>query len=137
VQEDSTGGRSYSDAEAAADLATYYGLKRSVSIRSLLLVGFLALGFVWWMPHQALALVAGGLCGVLNTLLTMRYGERLVDTRGVGGFVFSSFLRIGVFGIVPVAFAIGGPWWSMGFYYAGFFVPLALFAFLASRRFGS
>jgi hypothetical protein len=137
VQEDSTGGRSYSDAEAAADLATYRMLKRSVSIRSLLLVGFLGLVLVWWLPHPALALVAGGLCGVLNTVLTMRSSERLVDTSSVGGFVLSSFLRIGVFGIVPVAFAIQGPWWSMGFYYVGFFVPLALFAFLASRRFGS
>jgi hypothetical protein len=137
VQEDSTGGRSYSDAEAAADLATYRMLKRSVSIGSLLLVGLLGLGLVWWLPRPALALVTGGICGVLNTLLTMRYGERLVDRGGVGGFVFSSFLRILVFGIVPVAFAIGGPWWSMGFYYVGFFIPLALFAYLASRRFGS
>ena len=137
MQEDSTGGRSYSDAEAAADLATYRMLKRSVSIRSLLLVGLLGLVLVWWLPYPALALVAGGLCGVLNSVLTMGSSERLVDTRRVGGFVLSSFLRIGVFGIVPVAFAIGGPWWSMGFYYVGFFVPLALFAFLASRRFGS
>jgi hypothetical protein len=137
VQEDSTGGRSYSDAEAAADLATYRMLKRSVSVRSLLLVGLLALVSVWWFPHPALALVAGGLCGVLNTLLTMRSGERLIDTSSVGGFVFSSFLRIGVFGIVPVAFAILGPWWSMGPYFAGFFLPLALFAYEASRRFGS
>jgi hypothetical protein len=134
VQEDSTGGRSYSDAEAAADLARYHMLKRSVSIRSLSLVGLLGLILVWWLPRPALAIVVGGVCGVLNTWLTMRYGERLLDTKAVGGFVFSSFLRILVFGIVPVAFAIGGPWWSMGFYYVGFFVPLALFAFFASRR---
>lgn len=134
MQEDSTGGRSYSDAEAAADLARYHMLKRSVSIRSLSLVGLLGLILVWWLPRPALAIVVGGVCGVLNTWLTMRYGERLLDTKAVGGFVFSSFLRILVFGIVPVAFAIGGPWWSMGFYYVGFFVPLALFAFFASRR---
>lgn len=137
MQEDRTGGRSYSDAEAAADLATYRMLKRSVSVRSLLFVGLLALVSAWWFPHPALALVAGGLCGVLNTLLTMHSGERLLETRSVGGFVFSSFLRIGVFGIVPVAFAILGPWWSMGCYFAGFFLPLALFAHEASRRFGS
>ena len=84
MQEDSTGGRSYSDAEAAADLATYHELKRSVSIRSLLLVGLLGLVLVWWLPYPALALVVGGICGVLNTLLTMRYGERLVIRKAKG-----------------------------------------------------
>lgn len=137
MQEDETRGRSYSDAEAAADLATYHALKRSVSVRSLLFAGSLALVSAWWFPHPALALVAGGLCGVLNTLLTMRSGEKVVDTRKAGGFVLSSFLRIGVFGIIPVAFAILGPWWSMGWYYAGFFLPLVLFAHAASRRLGS
>jgi multisubunit Na+/H+ antiporter MnhB subunit len=129
--------RSYSDAEAAADLATYHALKRSVSVRSLLVVAFICLVFVRWLPHPVLALAAGGLCGVLNTLLTMRSGERLVETRSVGGFVLSSFLRIGLFGIVPVAFAMLGPWWSMAWYFAGFFLPLAMFAYGARRAFAS
>jgi hypothetical protein len=73
---------------------------------------------------------------VLNLLLTMRSGERLIEHRSVGSFVFSSFLRIGVFGIVPVAFAAAGPWWSMGWYFAGFFLPQALFAHGARRAFG-
>ncbi|HTU82018.1 MAG TPA: hypothetical protein VMF61_07800 [Candidatus Acidoferrales bacterium] len=127
--------RSYSDAESAADLATYRALKRSVSVGTLLVVALLGLVAAPWLPHPALALVAGGLCGVANSLLTMRSGERLVETRSVGGFVFSSFLRIGVFGIVPVAFAALGPWWSMAWYFAGFFLPLALFAFGARRAY--
>jgi hypothetical protein len=128
--------RSYSDAEAAADLATYQTLKRSVSIRSLLVVAFIGLILVRWLPHPVFALWAGGLCGVLNTLWTMRNNERLLERRGVGGFVLSSFVRIGLFGIVPVAFAVLGPWWSMAWYFAGFFLPLAMFAYGAHRAFG-
>ena len=125
--------RSYSDAEAAADLATYRELRRSASVRSLLVVAIVALLLLRWLPHPAFALVGGGICGVFNTLLTMHSGERLIDTRRVGGFVISSFLRIGVFGIVPVAFAALGPGWSMACYFAGFFLPLAMFARDAHR----
>lgn len=127
--------RSYSDAQASADLAAYYALKRSVSLRSLFVVALVGLVAVHWLPHPALALVAGGLCGVLNALLTMRSGERLVETRRVGSFVLSSFLRIAFFGIVPVAFAAIGPWWSMACYFGGFFLPLAMFAYCAPRAY--
>jgi hypothetical protein len=125
--------RSYSDAEAAADLARYQSLKRSVPVRSLLVVAIIGLVFVHWFALPSLALVVGGACGVLNLLLTMRFGERVVESRKVGAFVLSSFLRIAVFGIVPVAFAAVGPWWSMAWYFAGFFLPLALYAATVGR----
>ena len=125
--------RTYSDAEAAADLARYHLLKRSVSFRTLFIVALIALVSVHWLPIPALALAVGGICGVLNALVVMRSGERLVESRSVGSFVFSSFLRIAVFGIVPVAFAAVGPWWSMAWYFAGFFLPIALFGIEVQR----
>ncbi|MBV8198873.1 MAG: hypothetical protein JO263_12145 [Candidatus Eremiobacteraeota bacterium] len=94
-----------------------------------------ALLVVRWLPIPALALATGGLCGVLNAQLAGSSGEMLLKNRSVGLFVLSSFLRIGVFGIVPVAFAVRGPWWSMAWYFAGFFLPLALFAVRALRAF--
>lgn len=127
--------RSYSDAEATADLSRYYSLKRSVSVRSLILVVLVGLVSVHFAEIPALALVAGGICGVLNILLIMRAGERVVETGNRGTFVFSSFLRIVVFGIFPVAFAAAGPWWSMASYFAGFFLPLALYAITVGRAF--
>jgi hypothetical protein len=127
--------RSYSDAEAAADLSRYHALKRSVSVRSLLLVVLIGLVGVHFAQIPALALIAGGICGVLDILLIMRSGERVVETGNRGTFVFSSFLRIVVFGIVPVAFAAVGPWWSMASYFAGFFLPLALYAITVGRAF--
>ena len=127
--------RSYGDAEAAADLLRYQSLKRSVPVRSLALVGLVGLIGLHWFAVPSLALVAGGICGVVNILLTMRFGERMVDTHKIGTFVISSFLRIVVFGIVPVAFAAVGPWWSMAWYFAGFFLPLALYAATVGRAF--
>jgi hypothetical protein len=34
-----------------------------------------------------------------------------------------------------VAFAAAGPWWSMAWYFAGFFLPLALYAATVGRAF--
>ena len=127
--------RTYGDAEAAADLATYRALKKSVSFRTLLVVAIAGAVSAFWFPIPALALVVGGVCGIVNNLLLMRSNERVVETRSVGGFVFSSFLRIAVFGIVPVAFAARGPWWSMAAYFAGFFLPLALYMASVQRAF--
>ena len=75
----------------------------------------------------------GGLCGILNAMLMARGVERLVRSRNTAAFVLSSFFRIGLFGIVPVAFAASGPWWSMVWYFAGLFLPTAVYAVTVSQ----
>jgi hypothetical protein len=129
--------RSYSLAQATDDLATYHRLKRSAVLGTLSIVAVGGLCAIHWYPIPALAWLAGGGCGVANALLTMRSGERLVARRSVGLFVLSSFLRIALFGIVPVAFAVVGPGWSMAWYFAGFFLPLGIFAYAARRAFAA
>jgi hypothetical protein len=84
-------------------------------------------------PVAGVAIVAGAVCGVINAFLTMRGNERLVEHRSVAVFVLSSILRIGVFGIVPVEFALHGPAWTIGAYFVGFFTPLALYTVIVAR----
>ncbi|MDQ2991310.1 MAG: hypothetical protein M3R30_00615 [Candidatus Eremiobacteraeota bacterium] len=128
-------GRTYGDAESAADLATYYGHKRTVAFRTVLIATPFALVSALWLPRPALALGIGALCGIANMLLGTYGNERLVDVRNVGVFVLSSFLRLGLFGIVAASLAVWGPWWSFGPYFAGFFLPLALYALGVPRAF--
>ena len=125
----------YSPADAAVDLRTYQNLKRSISARSSIAVLVLAALLAVRTPLGGVCLVIGGLCGVLNMLLSMRANERLGDHRSVGAFVFSSFLRVSVFAIVPVGLALHGPWWTMAIYFLGFFTPLALYFFSVQRAF--
>lgn len=70
---------------------------------------------------------------MLNALLSMRANERLLDHRSVSSFVTTAVLRIGVFGTLPVEFALHGPWWTMGVYFLGFFLPLGLYAGTVNR----
>lgn len=114
-------------------LSVYHARMRAIVGWSAAIVTLLALLSAPWFPIPALALVAGGLCGILNAVLTAGSLERLARTLSARGFVLSSFLRIGIFGIVPVAFAAAGPWWSMAWYFAGFFLPTALYAMSAAR----
>ena len=92
-----------------------------------------ALALAQTSPIAAVAVAIGTACGLLNALLTMHGNERLVEHRSVSFFVFSSILRIAVFGIVPVEFALHGPAWTMAAYFLGFFTPLALYAFIVAR----
>jgi hypothetical protein len=121
--------------EEKAGLAVYHARMRAVVRWSAVIALVAAALSAAWFPIPALALAVGGLCGILNAVLTACGLERLARSRNPGSFVLSSFLRIGVFGIVPVAFAAAGPWWSMVWYFAGFFLPTALYAVSVSRAF--
>jgi hypothetical protein len=123
-------------AQRTADLATYLALRRSVVVQSAALVTLGVLVLAWRAPVLGLALGVGWVCGVANMFLTMRSGERLVESQRVSVFVLSSFLRIGLFGILAAAFALRGTLWSMGVYFAGLFLPLALYAIQAPKAFG-
>jgi hypothetical protein len=111
----------------------YFARKKSISVWSLVLVTVAAIPIAGWSPIGGVALAFGGLCGVVNALLAMRGNERLVDNRSIAVFALSSVLRICVFGIVPVEFAMHGPWWTMALYFCGFFLPLALYAVSVAR----
>ncbi|MGC1380727.1 MAG: hypothetical protein WA814_06850 [Candidatus Baltobacteraceae bacterium] len=127
--------RSYSDADSAADLATYYKLKRSVAGRSLLVVTVIALLVLPWSWYASLALAVGVFCGTANMLAIMRGSERLVESRSAVLFALSSLLRLTAFSIVAAALVARGPWWSLGPFLAGFFFPLATYALSAPRAF--
>ena len=121
--------------EDKAGPTDYHARIRAVAVWSAVLVAVLTLLLVPWFRLPSLAFAAGGVCGILNTLLVAWSTQRLARSGSAGGFVLSSFLRIAVFGIVPVAFAATGPWWSMVWYFGGFFLPLALYAASVSRAF--
>ena len=134
-QEEHQSRRTYSPAEAAADLAFYQRLRRVASLGTLVAVAIAAIPLTAWSGWYALALGVGGLAGIANTFLSMYGNERLLERRNVVAFVLSSFVRIGLFGIVPVVLAVRKPSvWTLGWYFVGFFMPLVLSGILAILR---
>ncbi len=114
-------------------LRAYYDRKRPMAAWSVAFAVGCGLVIATKSPLAAVALAFGTLCGLANAFLSMRGNERLVEHRSVSSFVFSSILRIAVFGIVPVEFALHGPAWSMAAYFLGFFTPLALYVCIVAR----
>jgi len=127
--------RSYSGAESSEDLAAYYRLKWSVAARSVVAAVGGALLLLPLARFAAVAFFIGAVCGIANTLAIMRGSERLVETGGTAIFGLSSLLRLAAFSIVAAALAGRGPWWSLGPFLAGFFFPLAAYAWGAHRAF--
>ncbi len=79
-----------------------------------------------WYPWYGFSLIVGGIAGSINAELSMRAQERLMRRGRVPAFVLSSFARLLLFGIVPVAVALRAPHlWTLACYFAGFFAPLA------------
>jgi hypothetical protein len=116
-----------------ADLRAYHARKRPMAAWSITFALLGGLAVATRSPIAGVALVFGTCCGLANAFLTMRGNERLIDHRSVASFVFSSIVRIGVFGIVPVEFCLHSPWWTMVPYFVGFFTPLALYAVIVGR----
>jgi hypothetical protein len=117
------------------EMRLYFGRKKSMAWWS---VAFATAGgaiLALKSPLGGVALALGTVCGLVNALLTMRGNERLLDHRSVAAFVISSILRIFVFAIVPVEFALHAPWWTMAAYFIGFFLPLALYWLFVARDF--
>jgi hypothetical protein len=112
-----------------AELREYYARKRSVALRSSLLLAGVAIVVALRSPLLGLDLAIGGGCGVVNILLIMLNNERLLDgrrSRGVYGF--SNVVRVLGVGVLPAIAAITGPVWTLAIAYAGFFTPLVSYA---------
>ncbi|MHB8238774.1 MAG: ATP synthase subunit I [Vulcanimicrobiaceae bacterium] len=131
--EDSLPPRRTNPDAVAAGLSAYRALKGAMVRRAIILIGIVALLTGVRSPMAGFAFGLGGICGIVNALLVMRGNERLAESSAASGFVLSSFLRIAVFAIVPVALALRGPWWAMVVYFAGFFAPLAVYAYGVRR----
>ncbi len=119
----------------APERATLARLKWSVVRISGLVAAIAALALLPWAPYGSLAVAVGGACGIANMLALMRGGERLLETQNSVFFGLSSLLRLGAFSIVAAALAVRGPWWSLGPFLAGFFLPLVTYALSAWRAF--
>jgi hypothetical protein len=105
------------------------------AVGTLLAVAVAAVPLAAWNFWYAIALAVGGAAGIGNALLSMHGNERLVERGNITAFVISSFVRIGLFGIVPVLLAVRAPSvWTLGWYFIGFFMPLALSGILAILR---
>lgn len=116
-------------------MAFYKHLKRRSAIGTFGIVMISAAPLGLWNGWWAVCMATGGLAGVLNLLLSMRGNERLLDRGSVAPFVISSFVRIALFGIVPVVLAVRSPsLWTLGWYFFGFFTPLALSGILTILR---
>jgi hypothetical protein len=125
----------YSAAEAQADQAFYNGLRRQAILGTLIVAGIASLVVYAWSAWYAVVLAVGGAAGIANCVLSIHGNERLLDRRSVATFVLSSFVRIGLFGIVPVILAVRVPSvWTLGWYFIGFFTPLALTGIRAILR---
>jgi hypothetical protein len=122
-----------------ADSAAYHAYiarKRLVGVRSLLFLIPIAALVAIRSPILGFDLVLGGACGFGNMWLVMRNNEQLLSGRRSRGLYGSlNVARILGIGIIPVFSALTGPWWSLGIALAGFFTPLAFYAFALQREY--
>ena len=111
----------------------YDRIKRPIAVKTAVAGAVCSVLLAVWSRPAGLALGVGFACGIANTLAIMRGSERLARTHNPVFFGISSLLRLAGFSIVAAALAARGPWWSLGPFLAGFFSPLAAYAWGASR----
>ena len=112
-----------------ADLRAFDARKRSVALRSSLLLAGIAILMALRSPLLGLDLAIGGGCGVVNMLLIMHNNERLLaGRRSRGVYGLNNVVRVLGVGILPASAAITGPPWTLAVSYAGFFTPLISYA---------
>jgi hypothetical protein len=112
-----------------ADLRDFDARKRSVALRSSLLLAGIAILLALRSPVLGLDLAIGGCCGVVNMLLIMHNNERLLaGRRSRGVYGLNNVVRVLGVGILPAMAAITGPVWTLAISYAGFFTPLISYA---------
>jgi hypothetical protein len=122
-------------AEPEEHLRAYFARKRLICVRSALVILPVAAGAAVWSVPLGVDLTLGGICGVVNMLLTMRNNERLLTRgRSRSAYGLSNTLRIVVVGLVPVVAAAHHPWWYMLAAAAGLFAPLVLYSFELRRE---
>jgi hypothetical protein len=117
-------------AAASADLLAYHARKRMICVRTLIFLAPLVAFAALRDPVASVQLALGGALGVLNMLAVMRQNERLVEGRSSRAvFVLNAQVRVFAVGILPAAVAFRlGQFWTVGLYFIGFFLPLALYA---------
>lgn len=124
--------RKSSPAEGAAAERLYRQSKRKTLVFSAALATLAGAALAVRFPWFSLVWLVGASCGLLNALWLWYINERLLERLRVAPFVISSFGRLALFAIVPVALALRVPSaWTLGLYFAGFFLPLALYALTA------
>jgi hypothetical protein len=117
-------------AGASAELLAYHARKRVICVRTLIFLAPLVALAALRDPVASVQLALGGGLGVLNMLAVMRQNERLVEGRSSRAvFVLNAQVRVFAVGILPAAVAFRlGQFWTVGLYFLGFFLPLALYA---------
>lgn len=114
--------------------AAYRKSKQRTLIESAVIAGVVGAVLGARIPWYGLVWLVGTGCGTLNAVWSWHVNERLLQQMRIGPFVISSFVRLGLFGIVPVALALRVPSaWTICVYFVGFFVPLASYALAAWR----
>ncbi len=119
--------RRTNSASETADAIFYGRIKRAALLGTPAVAIPLAAALLLWTGWFAVPFAAGAAGGIANAMLSMRGNERLLQRGSVAPFVISSLIRIALFGIVPVILAVRVPSvWTLGWYFIGFFTPLAL-----------